>query len=135
MSAIVKLCRTFVLVGFALFVAAPLPASAADFAGLWSVSGVMGGRVVTELSAVCTLRQSGDTVAGSCTGPTGGGAAAGNVNGPRILWQCHVIATNARGITTVVTLHGTLVSAHVIHGTWTMSARPGVTGTFTATRA
>jgi len=135
MSGIVKLCHAFALAGLALFVAPPLAADAANFAGAWSVSGTLGSSIVTQLSAVCTLRQSGDTVAGSCTGANGGGAAAGNVNGARILWQCRVIASNSLGDTSVVTLHGTLVSAHLIRGTWTMSARPSVTGTFSAVRA
>jgi hypothetical protein len=115
--------------------ASPGAAATAQVAGKWSISGSMGSSVVTSLSAVCTLRQNADTLAGSCTGPNGGGAAAGNVNRTRVYVQCRVLASNAMGTTGVITLHGALSAPNQLRGTWTLSTRPGVTGTFSATRA
>jgi hypothetical protein len=137
MKLIVKARSTFALLGCTLFIlAAQSTVVAANFSGSWSIGGTMvTGSVLTKVSAVCSLRQSGDAISGSCRGANGGGSASGVVNGSKIYWQLRVTASNAQGLTALTTFHGTLGSDNVIRGTWTVSARPGGTGTFTAIRS
>ena len=62
------------LVGCAAVAAVPLVADAANFAGAWSVVGVMGR--VSNTAPTCVFRQVGNRVAGTCKGPAGIGSAA-----------------------------------------------------------
>jgi hypothetical protein len=124
------------LAGLALFTVAARPAEAANFTGTWSISGTMAhGNVGAKVSPVCTLRQSGNALSGTCRGPNGAGAATGTVNGSRVLWQWHVTATNSIGMSGVMTFHGTLGADNVVRGTWTASPIPGGVGEFTQIRA
>jgi hypothetical protein len=123
------------LAGFALFTVPAQPVGAANFSGTWSVSGTMTSATsIAKVSPVCTLRQSGDALSGTCRGPNGVGAATGELNGARILFQWHVARTNSIGMSGVATFHGALGPDGVIRGTWTFSGFPA-TGTFTAIRA
>lgn len=120
------------LLAFALAAAAAGTAGAANFAGTWTVSGVLGNPVVATSAPVCVFRQAGNAISGTCKGPNGIGAAAGSVNGRAILWRWRVIATNANGLAGIATYRGTWGSDGVVRGNWTHSARPGAWGTFTA---
>lgn len=135
MNAIAKACFASALAGFALFAVPARPAEAANFSGTWSVSGTMTTTTsIAHVSPVCTLRQSGDALSGTCRGPNGVGAAAGELNGARVLFQWHVTATNSIGLSGIATFHGALGSDGVIRGTWTFTGFRA-TGTFTAIRA
>ena len=68
----------------------------------------------TLVSPVCEFRQSGDRLAGTCSGPNGGG--------------------NAVGLAGVSSFQERLGADGVVRGTWTFSGRPGVRGEFTAQR-
>jgi hypothetical protein len=123
------------LAGFALLAATAQPAAAAGFSGTWSVSGTMTTATsIARVSPVCTLRQSGDALSGTCRGPNGVGTATGEVNGARVLFQWHAVRTNSIGMSGVATFHGTLGGDGVIRGTWTFTGFPAA-GTFTAIRA
>jgi hypothetical protein len=89
---------------------------------------------IAKVSPVCTLRQSGDALSGTCRGPNGVGTATGELNGARILFQWHVARTNAIGMSGVATFHGVLGPDGVIRGTWTFTGF-NATGSFTAIRA
>ena len=136
MNRIAKAGFASALAGLALLIVAARPAEAANFTGTWSVSGTMAhGTMAAKVSPVCTLRQSGNTLGGSCRGPNGAGPATGTVNGSRVLWQWHVTATNSIGMSGVMTFHGTLGADNVVRGTWTASPLPGGVGEFTQIRA
>ncbi len=124
--------RAFVvaLVACTLFAAAPQPGDAANFAGSWSLKGVLG---TVAANGVCTFRQSRNSLSGYCLSPGGRATAAGAVNGSRITWQIHNTATNSKGLSGIGTFRGALVTGSQIRGTWTTSLQPGV-GTFVATR-
>jgi len=122
------------LAGFVLLTVTAQPAGAANFSGTWSVSGTMTTATsIAKVSPVCTLRQSGDALSGTCRGPNGAGAATGELNGARILFQWHVTRTNSIGMSGVATFHGTLGGDGVIRGSWTFTGFPAA-GTFTAIR-
>jgi len=134
-NLIAKACFASALAGFALFTVPAQPAGAANFSGMWSVSGTMNtGPTIAKVSPVCTLRQSGNALSGTCRGPNGVGTASGELNGARILFQWHVAATNSIGMSGVATFHGALGPDGVIRGTWTFTGFR-TTGTFTAIRA
>ena len=132
MDRIAKACFASALAGLALLAAPTQPAGAANFSGTWSVSGTMTNG--NKVSPVCTLRQSGDALSGTCRGPNGVGTATGELNGARILFQWHVARTNAIGMSGVATFHGVLGPDGVIRGTWTFTGF-NATGSFTAIRA
>jgi hypothetical protein len=117
-------------VGFAL-VATPQRADAASFAGTWSVAGSLGN---VRTNPVCTFRQSGSTLSGTCRGPNAAGPAAGKINGGQIAWQWRANALNANATSGVATFKGAVGSDNVIRGSWTFSTLRGA-GTFTAIRA
>jgi hypothetical protein len=119
----------------ALMALAPAAASAATFAGTWSVAGTIGNPVVAKATPVCKLAQSGSKLAGTCRGPNGAGAAAGAVSGRAITLTWRVVATNAIGSSGIITYKGVLGNDGVIRGTWTFSTARGLVGTFTAIRA
>jgi hypothetical protein len=120
------------LAGFAIVVSSAGVANAATFAGTWAYSATLGRPVIATSAPVCVLRQSGNTLSGSCKGPNGIGSGAGIVNGRAILLQWHHIATTSIGRTGTATYHGVWGSDGVVRGTWVDTVWPGVTGTFTA---
>jgi hypothetical protein len=117
------------LVGCAAVAAVPLVADAANFAGAWSVVGVMGR--VSNTAPTCVFRQVGNRVAGTCKGPAGIGSAAGVVSGNAIKWQWNRIATQRIQVNGVVIYTG-VWGPNGLRGTWTDSAHPGLVGTFAA---
>jgi hypothetical protein len=119
------------LVGIALAAFSPDMVSAADFAGAWAISGVMGHSEISATAPVCVLRQLGNKVAGTCKGANGIGSAAGVVGGSKIVLRWNRIARDRLQVNGVVIYSGTWGSAG-LRGTWTDSARPGVVGTFAA---
>ena len=134
MNLIAKACFAAALAGFALCAVPAQPAGAANFSGTWSVSGTMTTATsIAKVSPVCTLRQSGDALSGTCRGPNGVGPATGELNGVRILFQWHVTRTNSIGMSGIATFHGALGSDGVIRGTWTFTGFPA-SGSFTAIR-
>jgi hypothetical protein len=133
-NSIVMLRFASALVAFALCVSLPGIANAANFAGTWAVSGTLGNPVVATASPVCVFKQDGNEIHGSCKGPNGLGSADGAVDGQKIVFNWHHVATTAVGITGTSSFKGVLESDGVIRGTWTSSAIPNAWGTFTAQR-
>jgi hypothetical protein len=129
-KAIVTVGCAIGLAAFALFVA-PQPAGAAGFAGTWSVAGALGN---VRTNPVCTFRQAGSTLSGTCRGPNASGPAAGKVSGGQIAWQWRANAMNANATSGIATFKGVVGPDNVIRGSWTFSALRGA-GTFTAIRA
>lgn len=128
--------RTATILGavFALALALPTVANAANFAGTWAVSGILGHPVTATASPVCVFRQSRNAISGTCKGPNGIGSALGAVNGSAIEWQWHIIATDPQGLSGIATFRGVLDADGVIRGTWHHSDNPAIIGTFTAQR-
>ncbi len=125
--------RSTAVAALALFVASPIVAEAASFAGTWTFTGTFvqnGGTYVT--APVCVLRQTGNALAGSCKGPNAIGSANGLVNGRAITLQWHAISTNpaTRGQGGVATLRGTWGADGVVRGTIVSTSTPG-TGVLT----
>ncbi len=116
-------------------VCAPASADSVDFSGKWSVSGHMiSANMYTLVRPVCDFQQSGDQLAGACTGPNGAGSAVGLTNGREVTWQWHIVPTNNIGIAGISSFNGRLGPDNVVRGSWTFSGRPGVSGQFTAIR-
>lgn len=126
------------LLAFAFLAAHPSPAEAADFSGSWSVSAarqVAANRNAGALetaSPVCTFKQTGNTVTGSCKGPAAVGPAEGTVSDQTIVWHWHRMAVTWGGATGTATFTGALASDGVISGTWTDDVARGGNGVFTA---
>ena len=121
------------LAAFALSIAVPIAADAASFAGTWSFTGTFVEKGATFVTApVCVLRQTGNTLAGSCKGPNAIGSANGTANGRAITLQWHAISTNpaTKGRTGVSTLKGTWGADGVVRGTIVSTSTPG-TGVLT----
>ncbi len=122
-------------IGLALTVSSLAKADEIDFSGAWSVSGrIVTGNLLTYVSPICTFRQAGDQLTGSCKGPNGAGSASGLIDGADISWQWRIIATIAIGINGLSTFRGTLGRDRVIRGSWTFSRLPRASGEFTAQR-
>jgi hypothetical protein len=103
--------------------ALPLAADAANFAGTWAFTGSLNYHGKSSTTApVCTLRQSGNTLAGSCKAPNFAGPATGTVSGRSIVLQWH--ATNAAGLKAVATMRGTWGADGVVRGTITSTSWP-----------
>jgi hypothetical protein len=97
------------------------------------VATMLSGTVHTNVATVCSLQQFGSKVTGSCTGVTGGGSASGSINANTI--QLPVRSVPSTGFLSVLTFRGTLATATQMRGTWTISTRPGGSGTFNAVRS
>lgn len=124
--------RHFGLFALGSLVLFPLNVGAADFAGKWAVNGTMVGRVNASVAPVCSFRQSGNALSGSCKGPNGLGSADGAVDGGQVVWEWHIVATDSIGLSGIARFHGALGSDGVIRGTWTHSSIIGESGRFTA---
>jgi hypothetical protein len=120
------------LAGVTALALLPVAASAASYAGTWSVSATMSS---AHASPVCKFAQSGNALSGTCKGPDGAGSASGVVSGREVSFTWHVVRTNAIGATGAASFRGVLGNDGVIRGTWTFTAAPGQSGTFTAIRA
>lgn len=109
----------------------PAIVGAADFSGTWVVNGTIGTPAVAQVSPVCVLKQDGKGIRGSCKGPHGLGPAQGKVDGEKIVWHWDDEATDKSGFTGTSTFSGILGSDGVVNGTWTSTAVPNESGTFT----
>jgi hypothetical protein len=125
---IAKLRYARALVGCALFLSTIGVASAANFAGTWTFTGIMR---TAQTSPVCVFRQVGSTISGSCKGPNAIGSAAGIVNGNAILFHWSHIPTNPRSFRGTATYHGVWGGDGVVRGTWVDTAIWGEVGNFT----
>jgi len=126
--------RAAVVLGSLMFAAAPLAASAANFAGTWAFTGTTVMRSATFVtSPVCLFRQMGDRLAGSCKGPNAIGSADGMVNGNAFVFQWHTIATSgpSKGRTGTATFKGTWNADGVVRGSVTSTSAPGTVGVLT----
>ena len=110
--------------------------SAANFAGVWAIHALMGdenGGMV--INPVCTLKQDGNEIHGTCKGPNGFGTATGAVDGDKILLTWKRAATNSIGTDGIATLKGTLGDDGIIRGSWVDTAAPeDVSGDWTGQR-
>jgi len=133
MKLLIRLCLVSLFAVITFGFTGSYAAAGANFAGTWSVSGTLGDPVIGTISPVCTLKQEGAEVHGTCKGPNGFGTAQGAVDGAKILLTWKHAATTANGVDGIATLKGTLGSDGFIRGTWTDSAGPaGAWGKFTA---
>jgi hypothetical protein len=103
-----------------------LPALAADFSGVWKVDGAIEDHPITP---ICTLKQSGDKVTGSCTLDADHAAdVTGEVKEKQLTWRYKV---EYQGTIYTLTYVGSLDSESSIKGS--VSADPSDTdGDFTA---
>jgi hypothetical protein len=119
----------------AITILLPIAVDAANFTGSWAVSGALqtpDGPMT--ISPVCTFKQDGDRITGTCKGPSYLGSAEGAVDGQHIVWHWYGVATNdVQRPNVTTTFKGTLESDGFIRGSWTNSNVPeGVSGDFTA---
>jgi hypothetical protein len=130
MYALKRRAFAFALAG--VFAVAVLPSTsdaAPSFTGKWNfVATMLSGGVHTNVATVCTLQQTG-----ACAGVTGGGPANGTTNANTIQLQVHSVPST--GFLSVLTFRGTLAATTQMRGTWTISTRPGGSGTFNAVRS
>jgi hypothetical protein len=127
-------CRSL-LVGCILVVSAPAGAQVVDFSGPWAVNGqIVVGPVFTAILPICRFTQVANQLSGSCQGVSLGGPASGASNGPMISWQWQAQALNPLGVGGIASFQGTLGPDNIIRGTWTSTAVPGASGTFSAHR-
>jgi hypothetical protein len=97
-------------------------ASTSDLSGTWTLDASIAGN---PLSNECTLKQEGQKVSGSCTGPRGKGEITGEVNGDNV-----TLSFGMGGYELVYS--GTLeASGSAIKGSVSIA---GVSGDFSATR-
>jgi len=108
--------------------AAPV-ALADSVAGTWQITGDVAGNPLKEL---CTIKQSGTTLTGSCTNESGGPyEVTGRVDGAKITFS-H--GGDYQGQALTMSYSATLAAPRALKGS--IDVQPfGVSGTFTATPA
>ena len=128
-------CRSLLL-GCVLIVSGPAYAQAVvDFSGPWAVGGqIVAGPAFTQVTPICRFKQVANQLSGSCQGLNSGGPASGATNGPMISWQWQAQPLTPVGLGGVASFQGTLGPDNVIRGTWTFTAVPGASGSFSARR-
>jgi len=119
----------------ALLVSSLGRAGAANFAGTWGLRGtIKGSRIMTTVSPVCAILQSGNRIAGTCKGPNNTGPVAGAASGALITFQWRTIPVTRLGFSGICTFKGALRPNGAITGTWTFTGNPGFAGPFTMAR-
>ena len=109
-------------------------AEAANFAGKWAINGYLGDPPFADIKPICTLKQEGAELHGTCKGPNAFGTATGAVNGRKILLTWKHAATTDEGYDGIATFKGTLDEEGIIRGTWTDSQFPDAGGPWTGQR-
>lgn len=133
MKLLTKLCLMSFFAGTALGFTVLGAAAGSNFAGTWAIHGQMGDENGGMwISPVCTLKQDGNEIHGTCKGPNAFGTASGAVDGEKILLTWKRAATNSIGHDSISTLKGTLGDDGIIRGTWTDTLAPeDLTGDWT----
>ena len=132
MKPIANVLFATLVVGLIASLAAPVRADNVSIAGKWAFSGTLGDPAFAWMSPVCTLKQDGAQITGTCKGPNAFGTATGAVDGKKIFLQWTHAATNDEGDSGTTTMKGTLDDDGFIRGTYTNSAYPDAGGVFTA---
>ena len=116
--------------------AAPASGEGADLSGTWSVAAIIehNGQMAAEATPVCTFKQVGERIDGTCKGPNGLGPAAGIVSGDRVSWKWAASAYTAQGSSMTLSFRGALGPDGVIRGTATALSLRGLVGHFTQQR-
>jgi hypothetical protein len=116
-------------------VAAPAVAAEAQVAGAWNLTGqIQAGDEVAVARPVCTFRQEGAVLTGTCEGPNSAGPASGKVSGQHVTFARRHTPKVDIGLKGVSTFDGELGADGAIQGAWTYDGLPGATGGFRAER-
>jgi hypothetical protein len=106
-----------------LLALAALPVVAADISGAWKLEGDVAD---VHVNRVCTIKQSGNKLSGSCKNQMNELALTGEVNGQSVTWTYD---SDYQGQKVTLVYKGTLESDAAIKGSIDAS---GASGSFTA---
>jgi hypothetical protein len=122
------------LLGLGLIAAGAASAQSVNIAGAWRIAGqIVVGNEFVSATPVCTFRQTGTRLSGTCIGPNATGPITGVVSGRAVSWTWSNQATTRIGLTGLTSFNGTYENSRLISGVMTSSASAG-RGTFTQTR-
>jgi beta-lactamase regulating signal transducer with metallopeptidase domain len=108
----------------------------AGLSGVWTFDGtIIAGQQEAVAKPTCTFKQTGETLTGTCQGPGSEGPVTGEIKGEKVTWRWTHKPRNATGAPAgVSTFDGVIGADHAMHGKWSYSGMPGLTGDFSGQR-